>query len=697
MLLPFDNRDELQLWARRQVASGCVYGVDINPLAVEMARLSLWLITLGKDVPFSFLDHALKCGDSLVGASRRQLEGWSLADSDEDHLPLSFEAVDSALHLASAARREVEALPVLEARDAETKAATLARADVATRWLRLAGDLLVAPSFAVESKSEQRELRNQLLDEFAAAVQSGDPAPLRQRADALLDQQRTLHWFAELPEVFEEGGFDAVVGNPPFLGGQRISGVLGGLYRDHLVEVLAGGQKGSADLVSYFFLRAAGLLQPQGCMGLLATNTIAQGDTREVGLDQLVAGGLSIYQAVKSRPWPGDASVEVSVVHLARDGWAGSRKLEGDPVERISTNLDAGPTGKPRRLALNRELSFQGSTVLGMGFVLSPEEAEELIRKDSRNAEVLQPYLNGHDLNSHPEQKPSRWVINFRDWPLERAEQYPDLISIVREQVKPERDSNKRKTYRVNWWNFAEKRPALYRTIHPLSRVLACAQTSAHWVPAFLPKGIVYSHTVVVFALPNSAQYAVMQSTIHETWKLQHGPTLRNDPRYTPSDCFETFPFPHPDPRTPIPGLEPIGEAYHETRRGMMLERQVGLTSLYNLFHIPSCADADIAGLQRLHAEMDAAVAAAYGWSDLELGHAFHENERGQPRHTIAPEARSEILRRLLALNRQRHEQEAAQGLHAKKSKPKKPPKLPPSQAGAPSTRPRQKGLWENE
>lgn len=159
--------------------------------------------------------------------------------------------------------------------------------------------------------------------------------------------------------------------------------------------------------------------------------------------------------------------------------------------------------GKPHRLKVNEGLSFIGSYVLGMGFILTPEEAQRLIDKDPRNAEVLQPYLNGKDLNTHPEQKASRWVINFRDWPLEKAEEYPDLIKIVRERVKPERDKlglkhdASARGYARLWWQFGRRGEQLYRAIAGLERVLACAQTSARWAPVFLPKGIVYSHTVV--------------------------------------------------------------------------------------------------------------------------------------------------------------------------------------------------------
>ncbi len=160
-----------------------------------------------------------------------------------------------------------------------------------------------------------------------------------------------------------------------------------------------------------------------------------------MGLDQLVAHGFTIPRAVPSRPWPGTASLEVAHVWLRHGDWRGAYDLDDKTATGITAYLTppGGAEGKPYRLFANAGKSFMGSIVLGMGFVLEPEEALALIAKDPRNRDVLFPYLNGEDLNSRPDQSPSRWVINFHDWPLERAEAYPDCMAIVREKVKPER------------------------------------------------------------------------------------------------------------------------------------------------------------------------------------------------------------------------------------------------------------------
>jgi hypothetical protein len=207
------------------------------------------------------------------------------------------------------------------------------------------------------------------------------------------------------------------------MGGKKITGNLSTAYRDYLVEYLAHGKRGNADLCAYFFLRANELLRQGGQCGFLATNTIAQGDTREVGLDQLMKDDWMIPRAISSQKWPGTASLEVAVVWGHKGPWKGDYTLDGNPIPGITPylTLPGEITGNPYRLVANADKSFIGSYVLGMGFVLTPEGVQALIDKDPRNRDVLFPYLNGEDLNSRPDQSPSRWVINFFNWPLHRG------------------------------------------------------------------------------------------------------------------------------------------------------------------------------------------------------------------------------------------------------------------------------------
>jgi hypothetical protein len=458
-------------------------------------------------------------------------------------------------------------------------------------------------------------------------------------------------------DVFEAGGFGAIVGNLPALGGQKLTGAHGASYREHLLLRLGRGLRGSADLVAYCVLRAVELLREGGQVGVIATNTLAQGDTRQVSLDQLIADGVVIRRAVKSRPWPSrTVSIAVSTVWLSRAALCpGARPiLDGEPVSGITPSLD--PTsrayGDPQRLVANRSISFIGSYVLGMGFTMRPDEAHTLIAKDQRNAEVLFPYLNGEDLNRRPDCSASRWVINFHDWPQELAATYPDCFERVVRLVKPERARNKDRGRREIWWRFTRPAPELYRRIRPLERVVAIALVSKAVMPAMVSTGQVFAHKLGVFATDDPAMLALLSSAPHYWWAIARSSTMRADLNYSPTDVFETL------ARPPLTDeMRELGARLDKSRReDVMLPRQSGLTATYNLVHDPACEDPDIAELRRIHVAVDEAVVRAYDWHDLliaGLDHGFHDTQQGV-RYTVGPTVRREILDRLLELNHER-------------------------------------------
>lgn len=643
--------------ARRLVAESCLFGVDRDPLAVEMAKLSLWLLTLDQQKPFSFVDHALRCGDSLLGLTQLdQLRQLTLQPaSGQVTGKLSQDQVEGALQRARQARLKLESFVVVDPRDADQKSALLAEADKAVEDLRRLADLVVAAGLQTAG-GKAFDLR---LEEMLAQTDPPVEHWLNMGKPEAAPARQPFHWVLEFPEVFDRGGFDSVVGNPPFSGGQKLTGALGTDYREFLVRYLASGQRGSADLVAYFLLRARELLRPSGTLGLVATNTLAQGDTRDVGLDQLTASDLTLYQACSSRKWPGGAALEVAQVWARRGVWRGGYRLGGQSVSGITPALTprSRVSGKPHRLKANEGRSFIGSYVLGLGFVLSPEEAQHLLDKDPRNADVLFPYLNGKDLNSRHDQSPSRWIINFHDWPLDRAKEYPDCFRIVEEKVRPERALNNRRVYRERWWQYAEKRPELNRKLAQLDYVLLRALTSKHNAFARFPTGIVFDQTVPVFCCPTLEEFSILQSTIHEIWALRPGSTtLENRPRYTLADCFETFPF--PDLRSIESSA--TAEKYLELRQQLCLTERMGLTTVYNCFHNSASSSAAVMELRALHQRIDQIIVQAYGWPDLDLGHGFHETAFGI-RYTITPAVQSEILDRLLELNFERHELENTQ------------------------------------
>ncbi len=698
--LPADpiERDAL---AHRLVAERCLYGVDKNPMAVEMAKLSLWLITLAKDRPFSFVDHALRAGDSLLGITNvQQLRVVHLDPKwpRQSTLDLGFEEIETAVERALFLRRDLEAFIVRDIPDAERKTKLLADADTALDDARLVGDLVVGAALAQRDDADPLAATAVARNVRVMLDQHADPADralartqLRDLADDWLVERRRavgevaevtwadrdpLHWALEFTEVFAQGGFDAIVGNPPFQGGQKITGAVGGQYRHYLVKWLAGGARGSADLVAYFYLRAARLLRWSGGFGLIATNTLAQGDTREVGLDHLTEDGWTLHRAISSEPWPGGANLEMATVWARRTGWAGANVLDRADVGGITAALTrrSRVEGKAHRLHANRAQAFQGSIVLGKGFVLSAEEADRLREDDARNHAVVKPYLGGEDLNSSPSFSPARWTIDFRDWDRETARRFAAPFRHLERTVRVERQSQKLTALRERWWQFGAVRHGLIASVEGLSRCVVITLHSKSVQVAFAQTDIVFSHALAVFAYDDDAHFGLLSSGLHWWWAVTHASTMRTDIRYTPSDCFQTFPQPEL-----TQAVADLGARLHEHRSALMLARQEGLTTTYNRVHDPEEVSDDIVGLREIHLALDHAVGDAYGWNALDLDRDFNETKFGT-RFTFAPVPRQEVLDRLLELNHERYAEEVRRGLHGK---PKSTGKRKPVAEGA--------------
>ena len=695
-----DEPGGAQRHALRQVVARCLYGADINEMAVEMCKLSLWLVSLDKDKPFSFVDDKVFVGNSLLGLTDlRQLRVQHIDPAAAAERRL-FELdrtgayaraldVDAVVNRVVRRRRELasEVDDTDPARSTTTKQRLQRENEEDLEVLTRVADAVVSAGLdpAVGAKPGKR--LNGAYGDLAVALGRAFPADgagddsmlgavlergLTPTVDTDYERWHCLHWPLAVPEVMERGGFDAIVGNPPFLGGQKLTGAMGDNVRDWFVNILAEGRRGSADLVAYFFLRAFSLLNGRGTVGLIATNTVAQGDTREVGLDRMVDSGFTITRAIQSRSWPSQsATLEFAAVWGTRDAVSPRTAMVCDdaPAARISSLLEpAGRAeGKPERLVENTGAAFIGCYVLGKGFILEPEEAREWIAEDPRNAEVLYPYLNGEDLNSRPDCSASRWVIDFGLREFRGVEAYRLPFSRVVERVKPQRESVKVDYRRKYWWRFAAWAPSMRKAIADLDEALLVARVSKTVMPMRVPTGPVMSDATVVFATDSYSEQAVLSSSVHQYWAITYGSGMRNDPRYTPSDVFETFPRPEPTPE-----LEAIGRTLDAERREIMLRRDLGLTKLYNLVNDPDLetgTDPDVDRMRAIHVELDAAVAAAYGWEDLDLTHGFH-TYRKMTRWTVPPATRVEILDRLLEENHRRAAAEAAAAAASGRSAP---------------------------
>lgn len=318
----------------------------------------------------------------------------------------------------------------------------------------------------------------------------------------------------------------------------------------------------------------------------------------------------------------------------------------------------------------------------GQGFLFDdadPEaspiaEMHRLIRENPRNRERIFAYLGGEELNSSPTQVGHRYTINFGRMREDEARQWPDLLKILEAKVRPQRASLKRESIARRWWQFGETQPGLVSAIEQgLGRVLVCCQTSKYLSFVFAPSDVVFSHKVVVVTSDQDAYFTMLQSRVHEGWALFFGSTMKDDPVYTASDCFETFPFPPGWEQNPA--LEAAGQTYYTHRAALMIRNNEGLTTTYNRFHSPDEHAPDILELRALHAAMDRAVLDAYGWTDVPTACEFlldyedpeEEDDEGGKRKKKKPwryrwpdEVRDDVLARLIALNQKRAEEEAA-------------------------------------
>ncbi|MGI5420322.1 Eco57I restriction-modification methylase domain-containing protein [Actinomadura luteofluorescens] len=682
------DADPVVINARRHVIEHCLYGADINEMAVEMAKLSLWLVSMDPHRPFTFLDDRLVVGDSLLGiTSLDQLEvmhmdaerGRRLHEGEGVLFDLTA-GIRELVGRVAEKRRELVEIEGTDLARLAAKRAMLAEVEKDTERARLLADLTTGAALAYASRGAAglntastlavTEALKVMSDDEAGELAARDQLNMWLRTD-LPDgafERQSIHWPLVFPEVFEKGGFDAVIGNPPFLGGKKISGSNGSAYREFLVRVVAADVKGNADLVAYFALRCHELLNRQGQVAIIATNTLAQGDSREVGLDELVSRGVTIRRAVKSRPWPSKGAVlEYCAIWTSKATLGSNAEFlsDGLKVRGITPSLDPESrySGNPYRLSASQGIAYQGSIVVGMGFVLTFEEAAELIELNKQNSDVIYLYPNGQDLNSRPDCTASRMIINFRDWPEERARMYEACYNRVSRLVKPERDLVKREAHRARWWRYGDYKPSLYGAIANLDRVIAITLVSKTVMPVMVPAGQVFSHALGVFATDDTAMLALLSSAPHYWWTLSKASTLETRIRYTPSDVFETMPLPEMTQE-----MRELGKRLDQFRRTVMLSRQTGLTETYNLIHDPGCEDGDIVELRHIHRAIDEAVCRAYGWGDLvpQLEHGHHNIGR-ETRHTVGHVMWREFVDRLLELNHERYAAEVAAGLHDKK------------------------------
>jgi methylase of polypeptide subunit release factors len=706
--------------ALRDVIRTCIYGVDLNPLAVDLCKVALWLEAHNPGQPLNFLDHHIKCGNAIVGFVQREEldkgvpnEAFVTMPGDDKDLAASWRRANKQdradirqIRMAPEAQQRLEgrltewnalsALPERTSAEIENKKEQfIAYTDsVEANRLETIAACPIAQFYI--PKTPENDPRLMTDAQFRrywhdGLLPIGQPTAM---AIATAREKRFFHWFLEFPDIIARGGFDCILGNPPYLGGTYLSGTYGYPFCAYVKWEYEPA--GLSDLVVYFVRRIYRLLKAGGLTAFISTNSIKDGDIRKDGLEQIFAQGGEINMAVRRIKWPGRANLVISLVAIHSGPWQGRRMLDGGDVPIISPFLEPySDSGPPMVLGANAGLMYEGYKPLGDGFFVSEMERAALLRSAPENADVLRPFINGQEVNTCPDQRPSKTIIYFRAWPIERARAYEGPFALVEERMRPFRASQNRASNRDRWWIYGEARPALSERLARLPRCFTLARTTKYLSLSASATNYVFAD-MKVLTTDRWDLYAVMQSTLHEVWARKYSGSLETRLRYSGSKCFDTFAFPDDLWQTASPALVAIGEQYHEHRKSLMLSLWLGLTDVYNLFHARDLSPVKVAKvskkpaeesergyqglleLRRLHREIDIAIRDAYGWQNLDLGHDFHDVETlpedDRVRYTISPDARKEVLRRLLALNHARAEAEKAAAKPTKPTRGKKAP-----------------------
>jgi SAM-dependent methyltransferase len=423
---------------------------------------------------------------------------------------------------------------------------------------------------------------------------------------------------------------DAIIGNPPFLGGKHTRITLGDGYMDKVFKNFSE-VKDSVDFCSYWFRLAHDNINENGRAGLVGTNSISQGKSRKATLEYILQNGGYIHEAISTQPWSGEANVHVSLVNWSKQKPL-AYHLDNHPVQQINSSLKSViDVSQANQLKANLNYCFQGVIPVGKGFVITHQQAEEWIKASSKNQEVLKLFSMGSNLAKNPHGIPERWIIDFNDMSLEDAIEYKLPFEHIKKTVKPEREKNRDAKAREYWWQFLRYRPEMRTALIPLSCYFAVPRVSkwAIFIPAslnWLPGDL-----NIIVASDDFYILGILTSDIHRTWVKSQSSTLKGDTRYTHKTCFETFPFPQNPNTKLVQQIRDTALELHEYRSEQMEKKQWGITTLYNtLFEEPS------SNLYKLHAQLNQLVMKAYN---------FKKND--------------DILEKLLELNQQLAEQES--------------------------------------
>ena len=428
--------------------------------------------------------------------------------------------------------------------------------------------------------------------------------------------------FTEWPET------NAIIGNPPFLGSRKMRD--SGISEEYIQKIHALYPSAefpkNADFCTYWFRKAHE--QQAGRIGLVGTNSISQGQSREASLSYVVNNGGIIYNAVSTQEWSGEAAVHVSLVNWAKAEQK-QKYLDENPVSFINSSLKCEvDVTQAFRLKQNQNICFQGVVPVGK-FEITEKQASDWIQKDNKNKEVLKVFFSGNEITEYPDYKSDKWIIDFNNMTIEEASNYKLPFDYVKTFVKPQRDTVRRKAYKERWWRFAENQNKMREAIKNLDKYISMPGHSKWFIPVIVPSyWLAYVNSSFVIASDDYYLLGLLTSKLHRDWVKAQCSTLEDRIRYTNTTCFETFPFLWNEPPAPERGVSEIErpcqgsgasrgvdsvreimKELDEFRLAIMKERNYGITKLYNEFFAEPASK-----LSKLHKALDEAVCKVYGW-----------------------------------------------------------------------------------
>jgi hypothetical protein len=668
-LIPVDAEERLIL-AKRLISERCLYGVDINPLAVELAKLSIWLVTLSKDRPFGFLDHNLKSGDSLLGIhSLDQLCYLNLNQSqvkksklvEQPFTKQIKELVADALEL----RKQIASHDINLVSDINEMALLEEHAREKILLPKLIADAFIG--LTLESGGKLKDISalssfiqqavagdDQSIDALKEIARRGLSTDLPERNKA----RKALHWVLEFPEVLNSSsaGFDAVVGNPPFLGNKYWRKTFGNKFQIQM-EMVLGHATGKVDLSLIFNRRSLDIIPEGASYGLISASNISEGSSIPSGLGHIVEYG-DIYKSQKGIKWPGSAAVIISIIHFYKGKWLGKKYSDGVQCDWISPRLISGSKNTWSPMPLQKAIfSYAGvDNSKGDSLIFTEDSDFYEILKSEKNT-LIRPYVTGDDITSSALNNVKRYSLEILDLSLEEIKLgWPITYDYLIENVQHNRTQGQLKSYGKaadRWWQFVRNRAKLTRVLQKHECCLAYSKNTKYPVCIKASSSWIYTNKVILVSYSRVDLLPIALSSIFQLWlKKFSGGSLGVTLSLSISESFDKFPL--PDNSVSENGMK-VADELDTLIKKVAKDNNIGLTGVYN--KIDDYLEIGVfIRLRHMLIEVTKEVLKAYGWEDIELDMDFRISENDKNKFVPDSDSQEILFHRLLELNKQKYE-----------------------------------------